>query len=81
MAQQPQGNPLACLGNLDPELFKLIEETWKVTYSEQPGGLSRKYKFSLPWRLTLLTARRAASGRWQNRQCQPARPNRRSATL
>jgi len=44
MAQQPQGNPLACLGNIDPELFKLIEETRKVTYSEQAGGLSRKYK-------------------------------------
>jgi len=44
MAQQPQGNPLACLGNLDPELFKLIEETRKVTYTEQVGGLPRKYK-------------------------------------
>lgn len=44
MAQQPQGNPLACLGNIDPELFKLIEETRKVTYSEQAGGLPRKYK-------------------------------------
>lgn len=44
MAQQPQGNPLACLGNIDPELFKLIEETRKVTFSEQAGGLSRKYK-------------------------------------
>lgn len=44
MAQQPQGNPLACLGNLDPDLFKLLEETRKVTYTEQPGGLPRKYK-------------------------------------
>lgn len=37
-------NPLECLGNIDPELFKLIQETRKVTYEVQPGGLSLKYK-------------------------------------
>ena len=41
---RPQGNPLACLGNIDPELLKLIEETQGVAYGEQQGGLSRKYK-------------------------------------
>ena len=46
MAQNREApaNPLACLGNIDPELFQLINDTRKVAYGEQPGGLARKHK-------------------------------------
>jgi alkylhydroperoxidase/carboxymuconolactone decarboxylase family protein YurZ len=61
MAQNPQAqNPLACLGNLDPELLKIVQETQKMTYGEQPGGLPRKYKLLIA--MAIDAAQGAAGG-------------------
>lgn len=53
-----QENPLAVIGNLDPELMNLVEETRRLALGE--GALPRKYKFLIA--LALDASHGAAEG-------------------